>query len=147
MLFFTPTLVLPRQGGGELTREALAPQWVLFAESPPMGAPPFRVGSWAKAPGYAGGYFTHGACDSAVFLALIIHESAAPTVDMTVLPGVLGCSFDRLRTGSPATYCSSTPRIQTPAVARWTSHLIRARCSPLSPASGFPVSRPHDTDS
>ena len=23
------------------------------------------------------------------------------TADMTVLPGVLGCSFDRLRTGSP----------------------------------------------
>jgi hypothetical protein len=26
-------------------------------------------------------------------LARIIHESATPTVDMNVLPGVLGCSF------------------------------------------------------
>ena len=38
--------------------------WLLFydkawnSESPPMGAPPFRVGSWTKAPGYAGGCFT-----------------------------------------------------------------------------------------
>ena len=33
------------------------------------------------------------------------HISSRPgvtaTADMTVLPGVLGCSFDRLRTGSP----------------------------------------------
>jgi hypothetical protein len=31
----------------------------------------------------------------------MFHELPAATVDMAVLPGVLGCSFDRLRTGSP----------------------------------------------
>ncbi len=34
-------------------------------------------------------------------LARTFHESLAATTDMAVLPGVLGCSFDRLRTGSP----------------------------------------------
>jgi hypothetical protein len=29
---------------------------------------------------------------------------------------------------------------QHPAVARWHAHPLRARCAPLSPASGFPVS-------
>jgi len=53
----------------------------------------------------------------------IFHELPAATVYLTVLPGVLGCSFDRLRTGSPATYYSSTPRIPLPAVARYHSHL------------------------
>jgi hypothetical protein len=31
----------------------------------------------------------------------MFHESLAATVDMAVLPGVLGCSFGRLRTSSP----------------------------------------------
>ena len=53
---------------------------------------------------------------SAGDLARIVHASAAPTVDMTVLPGVL----DAL---NPAAYCSSTPRIQASAVARWNGHL------------------------
>ena len=35
------------------------------------------------------------------FLARTFHVSLAATTDMDVLPGVLGCSFDRLRTGSP----------------------------------------------
>ena len=34
-------------------------------------------------------------------LARIFHESPAANTDMAVLPGVLGCSFDKLRTGSP----------------------------------------------
>ena len=34
-------------------------------------------------------------------LARIFHESLAATTDMAVLPGVLGCSFGRLRTSSP----------------------------------------------
>jgi len=34
-------------------------------------------------------------------LARMFHELLAATTDMAVLPGVLGCSFDRLRTGSP----------------------------------------------
>jgi len=34
-------------------------------------------------------------------LTRIFHESLAATTDIDVLPGVLGCSFDRLRTGSP----------------------------------------------
>ena len=42
----------------------------------------------------------------------------------------------RPRMSVPATYRSGTPRNQLLAVARWHSHLIRARCAPLSPASG-----------
>ena len=34
-------------------------------------------------------------------LARIFHEWLTPTKDMAVLPGVLGCSFGRLRTSSP----------------------------------------------
>jgi hypothetical protein len=34
-------------------------------------------------------------------LTRIFHESLAATTDIDVLPGVLGCSFGRLRTGSP----------------------------------------------
>ena len=34
-------------------------------------------------------------------LARIFQESSAATTNMTVLPGVLGCSFGRLRTSSP----------------------------------------------
>ena len=34
-------------------------------------------------------------------LARMFHELLAAITDMAVLPGVLGCSFDRLRTGSP----------------------------------------------
>ncbi|MGB6282696.1 MAG: hypothetical protein WBG91_21005 [Syntrophobacteria bacterium] len=34
-------------------------------------------------------------------MARIFHELLAATTDLAVLPGVLGCSFDRLRTGSP----------------------------------------------
>ena len=39
------------------------------------------------------------------------------TTDMAVLPGVLGCSFDRLRTGSPCDVLSSTPRTQSRGLA------------------------------
>ncbi|MGB6278984.1 MAG: hypothetical protein WBG91_02080 [Syntrophobacteria bacterium] len=81
---------------------------------------------------------------------------------MDVLPGVLGCSFDPFdelragklpettlgtgRTGSP---CDVPFRYgnQHPAVARWHTHLLRARCAPLSPASGFPVSWSRDSNS
>ncbi len=35
------------------------------------------------------------------FRARTFHESLAATLNMDVLSGVLGCSFDRLRTGSP----------------------------------------------
>jgi hypothetical protein len=36
-----------------------------------------------------------------VALARMFHELPAATADMSVLPNVLGCSFDRLRTGGP----------------------------------------------
>jgi hypothetical protein len=53
-------------------------------------------------------------------------RSAASANNMTVLPGVLACSFDRLRTGSPCDvlckYASApTPRYR--GVARWHTHL------------------------
>jgi len=37
-----------------------------------------------------------------------------------------------------------TPRNQYPVVARWHAHPLRARCAPLSPASGFPVAWSRD---
>jgi hypothetical protein len=46
----------------------------------------------------------------------------------------------RPRVLAPATYRPGTPRNQYPAAARWHAHPLRARCAPLSPASGFPVS-------
>ena len=51
---------------------------------------------------------------------------------MAVLPGVLGCSFDRLRTGSPATYCSGTPRNQLPVVRLRRIHEIFGLTGPVS---------------
>ena len=46
---------------------------------------------------------------------------------MIVLPGVLGCSFDRLRTGSPCDvllkYVSEPIPRYRGTVARWHSHL------------------------
>ena len=41
--------------------------------------------------------------------------------------------------GSEA-YLNGTSQGPTPEDARKDSHIIRARCAPLSPASGFPVS-------
>jgi len=37
-------------------------------------------------------------------------------------------------------YLNGTPQGPTPEDARKDGHIIRARCSPLSPASGLPVS-------
>jgi hypothetical protein len=46
---------------------------------------------------------------------------------MIVIPGVLGCSFDRLRTGSPCDvllkYVSEPIPRYRGTVARWHSHL------------------------
>ena len=63
-------------------------------------------------------------------LARIMHEPPAATVDMAVLPGVLGCSFDRLRTSSPCDVLTSTPQVQAPVAARWHG--------PLHPPLGSP---------
>jgi hypothetical protein len=38
-------------------------------------------------------------------------------------------------------YLNGTSQGTTPEDARKDGHIIRARCAPLSPASGFPVSR------
>ena len=38
-------------------------------------------------------------------------------------------------------YLNGTSQGSTPEDARKDGHIIRARCAPLSPASGFPVSR------
>jgi hypothetical protein len=60
-------------------------------------------------------------------LARIFHESLAATTDMAVLPGVLGCSFDRLRTGSPCDvpfrYASKPIPRYRGTVAKWHDHL------------------------
>ncbi len=41
----------------------------------------------------------------------------------------------------PEAYLNGTSQGTTPEDARKDGHIIRARCAPLSPASGFPVSR------
>ncbi len=40
----------------------------------------------------------------------------------------------------PEAYLNGTSQGPTPEDARKDEHIIRARCAPLSPASGFPVS-------
>ena len=54
----------------------------------------------------------NGAIPSFETLARMFHEWLTATTDMTVLPGVLGCSFDGLRTSSPCDVpfrCASDP--------------------------------------
>ena len=52
---------------------------------------------------------------AAGFVALVMHKPPAPTADLAVLPGVLGCSFDRLRTSSPCDVLKNTPQVRAPA--------------------------------
>ena len=72
------------------------------------------------------------------FLARIFHELPAATADMTVLPGVLGCSFDRLRTGSPCDvpfrYASEPIPRYRGTVARWHTPILFA----LAPLRSVP---------
>jgi hypothetical protein len=60
---------------------------------------------------------------------------------MAVLPGVLGCSFDRLRTGSP---CDVPFRYgnQHPAVVRWHTHL-RGLATAIHEISGLKPPHPY----
>jgi len=46
----------------------------------------------------------------------------------------------RYRGIGPEAYLNGTSQGPTPEEARKDGHIIRARCAPLSPASGFPVS-------
>ena len=67
-------------------------------------------------------------------LARIIHESVSRDRE------------DGLATGQPQgveseAYLNSTSQVSSPEDAREDDHIIRARCAPLSPANGFPVSR------
>ncbi|MCG6945284.1 MAG: hypothetical protein LJE87_08040, partial [Deltaproteobacteria bacterium] len=70
------------------------------------------------------------------------------TTDMAVLPGVLGCRPLRrtvqvrkpipryeLPGGTPILFALAALR----SVPQAGSQFLRARCAPLSPASGFPV--------
>jgi hypothetical protein len=58
-----------------------------------MCKPPFPTRQFAE-------YVVFFSSDNSVIPARISHESPAATADMEILPGVLGCSFDRLRTAS-----------------------------------------------
>jgi hypothetical protein len=98
-------------------------------------------------------------------LARIFHESLAATTDMPVLPSVLGCRPLRrtvqVRKPTPCGFpVARPPRLSEqardpPATARHEragggqagSQFLRARCAPLSPASGFPVSWSRDSNS
>src|SRR5210317_665380 len=51
----------------------------------------------------------------------------------------------RYRGIEPEAYLNGTSQGLTPEDAREDGHIIRARCAPLSPASGFPVSRSQQT--
>ena len=67
-------------------------------------------------------------------LARIIHESVSRDRE------------DELATEQPQgveseAYLNSTSQVSKPEDAREDDHIIRARYAPLSPASGFPVSR------
>jgi len=56
-----------------------------------------------------------------------------------------GCATGKPQGVGPEPYLSSRSQGQTPEDARKGGHIIRARCAPLSPASGFPVSRSQQT--
>jgi hypothetical protein len=91
-----------------------------------------------------------------VLKARIFHESLAATTDMVVLPGILGCrhlrrtvqvrlgtNTLRLPGGTPILFALAALR----SVPQAGSQFLRARCAPLSPASGFPVSWSRDSNS
>ena len=56
------------------------------------------------------------------------------TAKMVVPPG------NPYRGIDPEAYLNGTSQGPTPEDAREDGHIIRARCAPLRPASGFPVS-------
>ena len=71
-------------------------------------------------------------------LARMFHESPAATADMTVLPRVLGCSFDRLRTGSPCGVLfkyASDPIPRYRGIARHAAQAPALRVAHPSPRS------------
>jgi hypothetical protein len=63
-----------------------------------------------------------------------MHEPPAVTADMAALPGVLGSSFDRLRTSSPGDVLTSTPQVRVPRY-RWMVPRGRAHLHDLATAS------------
>ena len=52
-----------------------------------------------------------------------------------------GCATGQSQGVGSEAYLNSTSQGPTPEDARKDGHIIRARSAPLSPASGFPVSR------
>jgi len=52
-----------------------------------------------------------------------------------------GCATGQPQGVGSEAYLNTTSQGPTPEGARKDGHIIRARCAPLSPASGFPVSR------
>ncbi len=72
----------------------------------------------------------------------MFHESPAVTADMAVLPGVLGCSFDKLRTSSPCDvpfrYASEPIPRYRGTVARLHAHL-HVLATEIHETSGFAV--------
>jgi hypothetical protein len=52
-----------------------------------------------------------------------------------------GCATGQPQGVGPEAYLKGTSQGAAPEDARKYGHIIRARCAPLSPASGFPVSR------
>ena len=58
-----------------------------------------------------------------------------------------GCATGQPQGVGPEAYLNSTSQGPTPEDARKDGHIIRARSAPLSPASGFPVSRSQQADS
>jgi len=68
----------------------------------------------------------NGGIPSFESVARMFHEWLTAITDMAVLPGVLGCSFDRLRTSSPL---------------RRTVQ-VRLGSNPGVPRDGFPAAHP-----
>ncbi len=74
------------------------------------------------------------------------HESPAAALARIIHESVSRDREDGLVTGQPQgveseAYLNSTSQVSSPEDAREDDHILRARYAPLSPASGFPVSR------
>jgi hypothetical protein len=69
-------------------------------------------------------------------LARIFHESLAATTDIAALPGVLGCSFDRLRTGGP---CDVPFRYASEPIPQYRGTVARHAGASACAARGTPI--------
>jgi hypothetical protein len=97
-----------------------APRQARTSERGRRGSPPIESSTGALK--HTGAWVTRD-----FGLTRIMHEPPAATADMAVLPGVLECSFNRLRTSSPCAVLTSTPQVQSRGAAGWLPGTRRKR--------------------